>query len=333
MPFLLLLLGFILLHRSDRSSIRLAALAGKLSIAIAISVCMAALTLVNHDGLLGLNDVLSSGTRTVLFADNTLHGLSGFMTLHAGSIHQPMRDYVASASWLGMLSVLVLALLLVLACTLVFSGKLVNRLAAFGFLFYVAALVPTGGLVLFGNYAFGDRYLYLSSVGLYISLFAIASALVCRYPGNTVRRTGGTLLILWIAGAFLVSAETLPRWATTWSAWKANIARHPDSVLANYSLGHYYFQKKEYALALRHLGMVVDSDSEKFRVAPRVTSALYMAEIYCSAGQVDAAIDVLAKIPQLGGSLEAVDGLVTSLKFSGYDACYEKIRRWRNPEG
>jgi hypothetical protein len=79
--------------------------------------------------------------------------------------------------------------------------------------------------------------------------------------------------------------------------------------------------------------MVVMSDTETFRVAPRVTSALYMAEIYCSADQVDAAIEVLEKIPRFGGSLEQVDGLLSSLEYSGYDACYDKIQRWQKKLG
>jgi hypothetical protein len=138
------------------------------------------------------------------------------------------------------------------------------------------------------------------------------------------------VLVLWIAGAFLLSSKALPRWATTWTIWRDNIQRYPDSILANYSLGDYYFKKRNFPLALRHFGMVVESGSEKFRVGLRVTSALYMAEIFCNAGQDDAAVNVLEKIPLFGGDLSSVDGLLSSLRFSGLDSCYERIRRWRD---
>ena len=333
MPVLLFFLSLVLLDPKERNLAHITRQGRELSLPIALSLGMAALVLINTDGMLGLNDALALRTRVALYADNALHGLSNFVTLQAGSIHQPMRDYVASGSWLAGLSVLVLVLLLALASAFVFSRQLTIRVAAFGLLFYLAALAPTGGLILFGNYAFGDRYLYLSSIGLYISVYAILCGLLRKQSGTTARRLTASVLVLWLAAAFLLSSQALPRWATTWTIWRDNIARHPDSVLANYSLGHYYFEKKNFPLALRHFGMVVESGSETFRVVPRVTSALYMAEIFCAAGEEEAAVHVLAKIPQLGGDLSAVDGLMSSLRFSGHDACHERIRRWREASG
>jgi len=328
MSGLLLLLGVALLDPKQRNPARIRGMVGRLSPAIVVSLGMAVLVLINHDGLLGLNDRISPAARSALYADNALHGLSGFFSMQAGSIHQPIRDYVVSGSLLGRLSVLIVALLLGVSSVLLFSRQIAIRLAAFGLLFYFAALVPTGGLVLFGNYAFGDRYLYLSSAGLYIAVYAILLWLLQKHRDDIATRLTMAALVLWVAVAFLLSSRVLPRWETTWTVWKDNIERYPDSVLANYSLGDFYFQQKKFPLALRHFGMVVDSGSEKFLVAPRVSSALYMAEIFCRSGWESAAIAVLEKIPEFGGDLSSVGRLTSSLKASGQDACYEAIRRW-----
>ncbi|MFT4520159.1 MAG: hypothetical protein ACI9JM_002559 [Halioglobus sp.] len=104
--------------------------------------------------------------------------------------------------------------------------------------------------------------------------------------------------------------------------------RRPDAVLANQKMGDHYFAQKDYPLALQHFSASIDSSSELFRMQPRVTSALYMAEILCMGGSADSAIGVLAQIPNFGGDINAVENLLPSLRFSGYNTCYKEISRW-----
>ncbi len=329
-PVLLLLLGFAMVEPGERRFAGLAKLALGLSGAFLLSVCVALLVLINTDKVVGMNEAFPLLTRVVLYANNAMHGISGFVTLRAGSFHQPIPSYVTSGSWLGGLSVVLLALLLLIAAGLLASRQLSVRVAATGFLFYIAALLPTGGIKLFGNYAFGDRYLYLSSIGLYLALFVVVLQLMCRYRATAARHAITALVVLWLCAAFLLSSKALPRWTNTWTLWADNVERHPDSVLVNYSLGHYYMEKGDLVRALGHFAVTMRSESETFRIEPRVGSALFSAEIYCSLDQGEAAIDVLEIIPEVGGDLSQVDNLMSSLKFSGYDACHEVVRRWRN---
>lgn len=329
-PAFLLLLGFALVGPDERNPRGLMKLARGLSVAFLLSVCVALIVLVNTERVVELNEAFPLMTRVVLYADNAMHGISGFATLQAGSFHQPIREYVTSGSWLGGLSVLLSALLVVIASVLLFRSQLSVRLAAAGFLFYIAALVPTGGIMVFGNYAFGDRYLYLSSVGLYLAVFVALLEALYRRRESAMRHAVVALAVLVLSAAFLLSAKALPRWTNTWTLWADNVERHPDSVLVNYSLGHYYMETGDLANALGHFAVAIESDSEAFLVTARVGSALFSAEIYCSLDHSEAAIRMLEKIPALGGDPAQVDTLMSSVKFSGYDACYEAIRRWRD---
>jgi hypothetical protein len=264
----------------------------------------------------------------LLYADNVLHGLSSFITLQPGLFHQPIPDYISSVSFLGGLTMLILILLLGISVTLLFSSVLIHRLAAASFLFYCMALLPTGGLILFGNYAFGDRYLYLSSVGLYLIVFILLSYALQKFRGGRGWWVINTLALLVIGAAFFSSFEVLPKWSSSKSVWMYDIDRRPDAVLANQKMGYYHFERKEYQLAQQYFAVTIDSRSEPFRVHPRLTSALYLAEIFCATGRNEVAIGVLAQIPKFGGDISAVEGLLTSLQFSGHRSCHNDISRW-----
>jgi hypothetical protein len=299
---------------------------------ILLALAFAVATLRNHSegNALWLDESFSLLSRVFLYSDNSLQGLSRFFTLQAGLFFQPIDNYITSGGWQARVSLVLFLLLLVTCGTLLFLGNRQVRMGAAGLLFYFAALLPAGGLIVHGNYAFGDRYLYLSSIGLYVSLFIGLCELFRRHPAIKVRQWLYLLVSTVLLTALLLSHQILPKWASTESIWLYDVNQRPDSVFANHMLGNYYFNSGNHKQALIHFEASIDSESEGFKILPRTASALYMAEILCDANLEKAAISTLARIPKFGGDINAVEPLLHSLRFSGKTSCLEAISNWYN---
>ncbi len=318
---------------SDRGSThrRLAAAAWSNRWFLLLALAGATLTMITHrsSDALFFDAQFTQLTRLFLYAANSLDGLWRFLALEPGLFHQPMGSHVLAGDFTAMAALAGALALLAAAALLLFAGSRPVRVAAAGLLFYFVALLPVGGLVVFGNYAFGDRYLYLGSVGIYI-FFGMPLAAGLRHPGTAswVRTLVGAALLAVLAAAAWQSHRTLPKFRTTETVWADDVARRPDSVFAQHQLGSYYFLEGRHDLAYRHFEASIDSATDPFRVASREASALYMAEIQCNRGQAGEAIAVLERIPGFGGDMRLVELLVDSLRHAGREDCADTIDGW-----
>lgn len=302
---------------------------------LVITLVFVVVTYINHDALdaLFFGDEFSLLTRIHLYADNSLHGLFNFLILQSELFHQPISDYIIDGSFVVWCS-LVFDLILLAGCAAgLFMGKPQVRFVAMGILFFFIALLPVGGLVFFGNYAFGDRYMYLSSIGIYVSLFVLIVELFRKYSRKKTRR--GVLLfsVGVLLAAFLQSYLVLPKWASAETLWTYDIQRKPDSVFANEQLGSDYFFKGQNQRAIPLFVTAINSQSNRFMTGTRTASALYLAEIFCDAGEENNAIGVLSHIPVFGGDISAVEDLLNSLHYTGYESCAQTISSWYESRG
>jgi hypothetical protein len=297
---------------------------------IILAMALAALTLLHHqaDDALFYNDKFPLVTKMLLYADSSLRGLYHFFTLQAELFHLPISEYVINAGILGLAVLVIVIVLLAFFSVMVFFDSHYLRIASSGLVFYFIALLPVGGLIIFGNFAFGDRYLYFSSLGIYFLVFTCFVVLISKLPNQRSLQAVIIMSVLILSAAFVQSKQVLPKWASTETIWAYDVSKRPDSVFANEQLGQHYLFTGRPELALKHFRAAIDSQSEQFMVQPRTASALYMAEILCSTNQERQAVDVLKQIPKFGGDIREVELLLGSLVHSGYRSCAQEIERW-----
>lgn len=297
---------------------------------LVLALAFAAITFMHHQvgGALFYEEQFPLLTKLILYSDNSLRGLYHFFSLQPELFHLPVSEHVINASWLGVVFLVATILLITICAFLILTQGRRKRIGALGVLFYFTALLPVGGLIVFGNYAFGDRYLYFSSIGIYVLLFVGLSGLFSRISKERTQRLLKLLLGVVLFAAFVQSYLVLPKWASTEKVVIYDVERRPDSVLANYLLGQIYFFKGNPALAYFYFDATISSGSDRFRTGPRTASALFMAEIQCKAGQAENAVGVLKRVPGFGGNIQDISMLVDSLRFDGYESCAQEISDW-----
>jgi tetratricopeptide (TPR) repeat protein len=109
--------------------------------------------------------------------------------------------------------------------------------AAFGWLWYLVALLPVIGILQVGSQARADRYLYLPLVGISLAVVWGAADLARRSPRSRVPAT------LAIAAALALLARSAHRQAGYWrdsgTLWEHALAVDPESETALYQLSEH----------------------------------------------------------------------------------------------
>ena len=125
-----------------------------------------------------------------------------------------------------------------------------RKALVFGALFFTATIFPVLQIVPFGNmFAFGDRFMYFPSVGLFFSLSVAALAFMER--GQRWRRQ--VLSILWsIVLVFLavLSYQRTEVWRDSKTLWTDAVKTYPKSAVAHNNLGLVYLNEANRPLAI-----------------------------------------------------------------------------------
>ena len=294
-----------------------------------LSFFSASLAFWNHDseGAMFLSGFTAT-SRFSLYVHNALAGIEGFIGLQSRLFHQPVSHHVFQITGVTILQWSMFALLVTLSAWLLTRESNLGRLAGAGVAFYLVALVPVGGIMVFGNYAFGDRYLYLTSIGLYVSTFSALVALGIKVQDRRQFYPAVAGMVTVCALAMYLSSQALPKFRSTETLWLDDFRRNPDSVMANYHLGLIYFMGGQKVLGVDHFNRAIKSKADHFRVGPREASALFVAEYSCEKGRDDQAIAVLEQLPGFGGDLAKIEPLLESLAYLGYYQCFESISNW-----
>lgn len=327
LPLLFVLLDIALIEPKDMNIRRMARAAWASRWLFLLALVVAILTLLHHqaEDALFYEEQFSQFTKLLLYADNSLHGLYHFLTLQPEMFHLPISEYIINTDLLGIVRLVSMFVLVIGCAAIVLTGPRHVRMGAVGLLYYFIALLPVGGLVVFGNYAFGDRYLYFSSLGIYIMVFVCLSELFRKLEDTPSRRWLNLLLGLVVLAAFIQSYRVLPKWTSTETIWKYDVNQRPDAVFANHQLGQHYLLTGKPELAYAFFEATINSKKERFRIGARTASALYMAEILCGAGREEQAVNILARIPEFGGDMRDIEMLAESLSDFGYESCAQAI--------
>jgi tetratricopeptide (TPR) repeat protein len=171
----------------------------------------------------------------------------------------------------GSLGLLLVAALVAAAIRLARSEDPTLRAAAFGILWYLIAFIPVSNLVPTST-KMSDRYLFLPSVGVVITVSALASRLAARDRGRRV-----AVLAALAAATIGYTAWAYDRttvWCGKTTPWKG--APHPDlSIWASAAATHPDNHSALTSLAMVYLGM---DPPEAERALEYLKPALVLAE-------------------------------------------------------
>lgn len=147
-------------------------------------------------------------------------------------------------------------------------------LAAFGWLWFLACLVPSSGLVQGGQLPMGDRYVYVGAIGLWVAAAGASARLAIARP-----RARLPLLVLAAAlsAALAVgAARQVGTWRGPEPLWRHALAVTRDNEVAHQNLAVVLDAAGRRAEALEHLEAAI-------RIRPR-------SEQHFNAGNVNAAL-------------------------------------------
>lgn len=107
----------------------------------------------------------------------------------------------------------------------------------FGALFFALTILPVLKIIPFGNmFAFGDRFMYLPSLGLFISMNFFIMALVERYSLKQ-RQIIAYLCLLFVMLLLSVTSLRQNDWKNSKTLWAAALKTSPQSAVAHNNLG------------------------------------------------------------------------------------------------
>jgi tetratricopeptide (TPR) repeat protein len=135
-----------------------------------------------------------------------------------------------------------------------------------GWFWYMGTLIPVIGLVQVGDQALADRYTYVSSLGVLISIIWGVEELVrhWRHRVSALSLISLSLIILCV----LLTRQQLGYWQNSETLFGHALKVSPDNYRAHYNLGCALSEKGSYAEAIYHY-------QEAVRLRPNYTDARY----------------------------------------------------------
>ena len=114
--------------------------------------------------------------------------------------------------------------------------------AAFGFLFFLIALIPVLQLVPVGDAVMADRYTYIAYFGLAYIVTALVTAVGAQAapPAQRLAILGMAIIVL---AAGTASARRCAVWCDSVSLWRSVLETAPETPLALNNLGALYFDR------------------------------------------------------------------------------------------
>lgn len=147
------------------------------------------------------------------------------------------------------------------------------RYAAWGWLWFLIALMPVIGVFKVGDFSIADRYMYMPMLGLLvIVVWGTADFLSSQHVSKVIPIGTAVLVVLVFT---TVSFLQVSYWQNSESLYRRTIAVYPESYMAHFGLAKDLAQKGNQEEALYHFDRAADLAPE--RVLFRATSARYMA--------------------------------------------------------
>lgn len=132
---------------------------------------------------------------------------------------------------------LVVACLVCLLCLTLAALALVRRVPAVpvGWAWYLGTLVPTLGIVQVGGHRMADRFTYVPSIGLFLSVVWGAAALAARWRVPLMVKAAAAIVI--VATLAVTARAQVWTWRDGIALWQHAVSVSPDNARAQANLG------------------------------------------------------------------------------------------------
>ena len=165
------------------------------------------------------------------------------------------QNYLAEASWLVLLWVVVLAFFLVLD-----KKKAVTR---FGLLWIAINFVPISNIVPIPSATMAERYLYLPAIGLWLIAADQAYVLYERLAFKKTLIVAGAAIMICLA---LITINRNGDWRDNTTFYTRMVETNPDSALAHFSLGLACWEQNDIPRAQSEWKRTAEIDPRYFNV-------------------------------------------------------------------
>jgi len=133
-----------------------------------------------------------------------------------------------------------------------------------GILFYTVNIAIVLQFVQFGEVLMADRYLYLTSIGIW---FPMANNLYLYFNKKTATSTKAGIAII-TAACLIYGSVTFSRndiWLSELNFWRSVADKFPESSVAHSSLGGVYMKDGDNATALNHINEAIRLDGNNYK--------------------------------------------------------------------
>ncbi len=198
-----------------------------------------------------------------------------FIPLHLSAIY----PYQATSTLSGIYVFYIISAPILLATIIYFSIK--SRKFAFGAVFFFLNIVML--LKFFdvpkGPYLMADRYMYLSSIGIFY-LIALGVSMISK---ENFKRMGLVRVLFFVLINSAISTARVSVWKNSINLWNNALATYPDAIPALINRGNAYRDAKQYENALADYNKAVQINPQYFEVF------LNRGYVYDVIGKVDSA--------------------------------------------
>lgn len=182
-------------------------------------------------------------------------------------------------------------------------------LAAFGWLWFLACLLPSVGLVRGGQLPLGDRYAYVAAFGLWVPLASAVASLAVRRP--RLRPAVVTAAAVVSVALSVAAWRQAGAWRDAESLWRHALAVTRDNEIAHQNLSVVLADSGRREEALSHLEAAL-------RIRPRSEAHFNAGNVAAALGRVDVAEGHYRSALRLNASLhEAAQNLGSLLGRAG----------------
>ena len=129
------------------------------------------------------------------------------------------------------------AALMLIAVSLLAAVSLRRRpYVAFGWIWYLATLVPVIGLVQIGGQAMADRYTYVPLIGIFVAAVWLVGSLPW-WRVTSVKSVGGALVVLILATCGVLTWQQSRIWHDSTTFWSYTLRLNPRAAVGHYAVG------------------------------------------------------------------------------------------------
>ncbi|MFM2135456.1 MAG: hypothetical protein RL021_856, partial [Bacteroidota bacterium] len=169
---------------------------------------------------------------------------------------------------------------------------------SWGIFFFLVLLLPTSNVFFLNGTTYAERFLFLPSFGLIVSMFALWLHLnpsrISADPMKAARPWSLPVLLLCLAGAFATSSRCND-WKDNLSLFESGVASAPNSSRTQMALATEYMNKAEKSSVLQERQELIAGSKEHFRrsleIFPDNASAAYkLGLIHAITGDTASAI-------------------------------------------